>query len=453
MKQTTKTLVGLLALLLVAGGIAGLALWAGKDEQKKAEAKEKSEKLFDFDKAHVKELRLSKEGQLAMRLTKGDKAWKLVQPVEAEGDDSAVDSLLTSLSALKQKKDLAEEKDLKAYGLDQPKLEVRIQLDDGKEQGLQIGTDNTFDKTAFDLRDKKVAHLDDSAEVRRIEVTGVKAPYTLEKDGTTWKVNGAPADGPAADRVASALKSLRATAIASETAASLKEFGLDKPKATARLTVGAGKDTYTRAVLVGQTKGSATPQKTYAKRDESSVVYEVDKQIVSDLEKEPFDLQNKELVKLDREAVRKVVFESPSGRVEVTRVKNTPPDGGLPDEVFTVVAPQQGAAKKWKLSSALYSIASLRATAFEGAVPAQKEMAKYGLEKPKTVTVLGEGDKVLARVRLGAEKDNKRYALADGFDRLVRVEKSTVDDWPWTVNDALDAPPPPPQASKQEPSR
>src|SRR2546428_13056793 len=143
MKQTTKTLVGLLVLLLLAGGIAGLALWAGKDEQKKAEAKEKSEKLFDFDKAHVKELRLSKDGQLAVRLTKGDKAWKLVQPVEAEGDDSAVDSLLTSLSALKQKKDLAEEKDLKAYGLDQPQLEVRIQLDDGKEQGLQIGTDNT----------------------------------------------------------------------------------------------------------------------------------------------------------------------------------------------------------------------------------------------------------------------------------------------------------------------
>src|SRR5438309_759181 len=316
MKQTTKTLVGLLVLLLLAGGIAGLALWAGKDEQKKAEAKEKSEKLFDFDKAHVKELRLSKEGQLAMRLTKSEKAWKLVQPVEAEGDDSAVDSLLTSLSALKQKKDLAEEKDLKAYGLDQPKLEVRIQLDDGKEQGLQIGTDNTFDNTVFDLRDKKVAHLDDSAEVRRIEVTGVKAPYTLEKDGTTWKVNGAAADGPAADRVASALKSLRATAIASETAASLKEFGLDKPKATARLTVGAGKDTYTRAVLVGQAKGSATPQKTYAKRDESSGVYEVDKQIVSDLEKEPVDLQHKELVKLDREAVRNVVVESPCGRVE-----------------------------------------------------------------------------------------------------------------------------------------
>ena len=73
MKQTTKTLVALLALLLVAGGIAGLALWAGKDEQKKAEAKEKSEKLFDFDKAQVKELRLAKDGQLVVRLTKGDR--------------------------------------------------------------------------------------------------------------------------------------------------------------------------------------------------------------------------------------------------------------------------------------------------------------------------------------------------------------------------------------------
>jgi Domain of unknown function (DUF4340) len=261
-------------------------------------------------------------------------------------------------------------------------------------------------------------------------------------------VNGAPADGPAADRVASALKSLRATAIASEKPASLKDYGLDKPKASAKLTVGAGKDTYTRAVLLGQTKGGTAAQKTYGKRDESPVVYEVDKQILADLEKEPFDLQNKELVKLDREAVRKVVFGTPSGKVEVTRVKNTPADGGFPDEVFTVVAPQQGAAKKWKLSSALYSIASLRAAAFDGAVPAEKDLAKYGLDKPKTVTVLGEGDKVLVRIRLGAEKDNKRYALADGFDRLVRVEKSTVDDWPWTVNDALDAPPPPSQASK-----
>ncbi|MGZ6125316.1 MAG: DUF4340 domain-containing protein, partial [Myxococcales bacterium] len=116
---------------------------------------------------------------------------------------------------------------------------------------------------------------------------------------------------------------------------------------------------------------------------------------------------------------------------------------------FTVVAPQQGPAKKWKISSALYAIGALRAAAFEGPVPAARDLAKYGLDKPKAATVLGEGDKVLARVRIGAEKDGKRYALADGFDKLVRVEKATIDDWPWTLADALETTQPVPvQASK-----
>jgi hypothetical protein len=474
MKQTTKTLVGLLVLLLVAGAVGGVALWTGKQEQKKAEAKEKSEKLFDFDKAHAKELRLSRDGQVVARLVKAEKGWKLMQPVEADGDDTAVDSLLSSLSSLKQKKELEGEKDLKTYGLDRPKLEAVVKLEDGKEQGLQVGVDNSFDntlyakkvgddtvrvidswakssfeKSPFDLREKRVAHLDDGAEVKRIEVTGVKAPYTLEKDGTAWKVNGGAADGSTADRVLSAMKGLRATAVAAEKAASLKVYGLDKPKASVKLSVGAGKDTHTRELIIGQAKSGAVTLKTYAKRDDSPVVYEVDKQILADVEKEPFDLQNKELVHLDREAIRKAVFATPSSKLEVTRVKNAAPDGGVGDEVFTVVSPQQGPAKKWKISSALYAIASLRASAFDGPVPAAKDLARYGLDKPKTATVLGDDDKVLARVRIGAEKDGKRYALADGFDKLVRVEKATVDDWPWTVADALETPPPAPvQASK-----
>lgn len=467
MKQTTKTLVGLLVLLLVAGAIGGAALWTGKDEKKKAEAKEKSEKLFDFDKARAKELRLAKDGQLVARLEKGVKGWKLLEPLRSDGDDSAVDLVLVALTNLKQKKDLAEEKDLKAYGLDQPKLEVAVKLDDGRDLGLQIGTDNSFDstlyvkkladptvrvvdayqkssfeKTAFDLREKRVARLGDSAEVKRVEVAGVKSPYTLEKDGSNWKLNGAGADSAAADRVVSAVKLLRATAIASEEAKSLKEFGLDKAKATVKLSVGADKDAFTRSLRLGQAKSGAGTQKTFAKTDDSPVVYEVDKQILADLEKDPFELQNKDLVHVDREAIRKSVFESPSGKIEVTRVKNAAPDGGVADEVFTVVAPKQGPAKKWKISSALYAIASLRASAFDGAVPAQKDLAKYGLDKPKTVTLFGEGDKVLARVRLGAEKDGKRYAIADGFDKLVRVEKAVVDDWPWNVTDALETPPP-----------
>ena len=457
MSQIKKSLLGLLALLVVAAAVGGIAFWTQKDEAAKTEAKEKSEKLFDFDKAHARSLRLEKDGKLVAALAKDEKGWKLDQPIKAEADDSAVDSLLSSMSSLKQKKDLADEKDLKAYGLDAPRLAVMVKLDDGKEQGLLLGVDNsfdntlyvkksgdatvrivdgynknTFDKSLLDLRNKKVAHLDDSAEVKRVEVSGVKNPYVLEKDGANWKVGGAPADSGAADRVVSAVKQLRGTSVSTENGS------IDKPKVTVKLSVTAGKDTFTRTVLIAQKDA-----KTYARRDDSPVVWEVDASVLKDLEKEPFDLQDKTLVHAERDQIRKFVFESPSGRLEVTRTKLTPPDGGFPDEKYEVVG--HGPAKKWKMSSASYSMTSLRAAAFDGPVP--KDLKKYGFDK--TATLLGENDKVLARIRVGSEKDGKRYVLVDGVDKLARVEKGTVDDWPWNLPDALEPPPAAPDAGVQ----
>src|SRR5689334_21034986 len=108
MKQTTKTLSGLALLLVVAAAIGGAALWTGKEEQKKADAKEKSEKLFDFDKAKAKELRLSKDGRVVARLTRADKGWKMTEPVQTDGDDGAVDAVVNMLAGLKQRKDLAD---------------------------------------------------------------------------------------------------------------------------------------------------------------------------------------------------------------------------------------------------------------------------------------------------------------------------------------------------------
>ena len=462
MKQTTKTLLGLLVLLIVAGAAGGLALWANKDEAQKAEAKEKSEKLFDFDKAHAKEVRIEKDGKVAVALLKGDKNWKLTEPVQAEGDDGSVDSLLNTLTGLKQKEDLGEEKDAKQYGLDAPRIAVMIKLDDGKEQGLRVGIDNTFDntlfvqragdptirvvdgyvksnldKSPFDLRNKLVAHLDQNAEVKSIEVSGVKSPYTLTKDGAAWKLgSGAAADSGTVDRIVSSLKSLRATGIAAEQAVLPAQFGFDIPKAVVKLGTGAG----TRTLTLGQAKSGAVTQKTYARRDDSPVVYEVDASILKDLDKEPFDLQDKSLVHADKEAVKELDFESPAGTVKISRSKPAAADGGFAEETFAVVAPTPGPAKRWKASSALYAITSLRAAAFEGPVPAQKDLAKYGLDKPRTATLLGEGGKVLAKVRVGAEKDGKRWVIADGVSQLARVEKGTVDDWPWNASDALDAP-------------
>src|SRR5579859_3504933 len=220
MKQTTRSLVKVLALVAVAVGIAFAAAWAGRDEERKAEAKEKHDKFFDFDKNRVVAISIAKPGFIVLAERKDAKTpWRITQPQPAAADQAAVNRVLDSFTLLKEKKDLGDEKDGKPYGLAPSSFITKVIFDDGKEAGLEWGVENafendvylrkigedtirivdtgqkiSFDKTPYDLRNKMVAELAPDAEVQRIEVTGNKTPYVLEKDGAAWKVSGKPAD-------------------------------------------------------------------------------------------------------------------------------------------------------------------------------------------------------------------------------------------------------------------
>src|SRR5712671_745854 len=474
MKQTTKSLATTLGVLALAAAIGGAALWVTRDTEKKAEQKEKSAKLFEgLDKSKVRQVRLVSGGKLVALVARADAStpWKITEPLAADADASAVDGLVNGVADFKQKSELGEA-DPTQYGLDKPATVVSVKSEDGKESAIEIGETNPFDssvyvrkagekivrvadgwtKSAFekqllDLRDKRVLRLDDTAEVRRIEVAGTAPAYTLEKDGAAWKMSAPQkekADTATADRVATALKSLRATSIAAESAdgAALKQYGLSPAKITVQVTVAAGKDGYRRTLLLGEPapqKGSVAV-KAYAKRDDAPTVFEVDQQILKDLQKELFELQDKAVVHVSREDVRKVVLEQPgSAKIVVERKKEQPKDGGFADETFAVLEPKQGPAKKGKISSAVYSITGLRAAAF-----ASKPDAK-AFDQPRTVSLLGEGDKVLAKVRIGAlTKDgNRRYASSEGHARIAEVDKATVEDLPKSVDDLLEPPPSP----------
>jgi hypothetical protein len=127
--------------------------------------------------------------------------------------------------------------------------------------------------------------------------------------------------------------------------------------------------------------------------------------------------------------------------VVVSRSKESK-DGGTAEEKFAVEAPASGSAKRWKLSSALYSLANLKAAAFTGT---PKDLAKYGLDKARTYTVVGQDGKPAARVKIGGpvpKNDKRVYAMAEGGDKVVEIEKATADELPKTLEDVLDTPPP-----------
>ena len=336
MKQTTRSLLTTLVVLVAAAAIGGAALWVTRDTEKKTQQKEKSAKLFDgFDKTKARKLKLFRAGKLVAAVARPDAAspWKISEPIATDADPGAVDAMVNGLADFKQKSELGDA-DPKQYGLDHPGTVVSVTLDDDKEESLEIGETNPFDssvyvrkgrdktvriadgwtKSAFekqlvDLRDKRVLHIDESAEVRRLDVMGTSPSYKLEKEGGSWKMlapqQGA-ADASTADRIATALKSLRATEIAAENAqgAALKQYGLSAPKITVQVTVVApgGKDTYRRTLLLGQPgpqKGSVAV-KTYAKRDDAATIFEVDQQVLKDLQKDVFDLQVRADLSVDR---------------------------------------------------------------------------------------------------------------------------------------------------------
>lgn len=492
MKQTTRSLVGALAVLGAAAAVGLGALWVSRDETSKAAAKDQSAKLFTLDKDKARELRVEKEGAVVAELKRASSAapWTFTLPqaaAGAEADEPAVTELIDKLGALRQKSEV-EGMDPSAAGLADEKSGLRITLaeEGAKTSVLSIGADNSFDQTTyvkkggdktirviagyekaaldknlFDLRDKRLARLDGAAEVRRIEVQGTPVPYAAEKDGTGWKLisPAGKADAQAIDRVVGALRSLRATAVAAEKAdaAQLKSDGLQPAKIEVKLTAAApgAKDVTVHTVLLGQPRpprGSAAV-KTTAKRGGSPAVFLVDGQIVKDLSLSAFDLQDKSVAPFDREQVQRIDFAAPGAPVlSIARKKQAAGSAAAADETFEVTSPQKGPAKKWKTAGALTSLSGLRAAAFGGAVPKDAAgLARLGLAKPRTVTVFGDGGKELARVVIGAEtgKDKKRrWVYASGSTRVVEVEKGPLDDLPWTAADVLEPPPaaPPPAA-------
>src|SRR5262245_58913871 len=105
----------MLVILLVLGGY--IYLVEIPREKKEAEGK----KLVALDKDAVEEISLTyPERSISLKKTEAGK-WRIVQPVEADADEPAVNNLITALIDAEVKRTLDEvSQDLTIYGLTAP---------------------------------------------------------------------------------------------------------------------------------------------------------------------------------------------------------------------------------------------------------------------------------------------------------------------------------------------
>lgn len=478
MTKIQTNLVGLGAVAVIGAALGGYAyLGVKKPAEAEEQKKEAEAKLFTFEKEKVKKVHLLAQGA-TMEFERAGDGWALVKPVKADADKPTVDAIVDKMAELKATRWMdVDENAQKHFGLASPVQSVTLEVEGGAKHVLDLGATNafdqsiygrregdtraalldsgartTFDKSLFDAREKRVLVFEDK-DLKKVAVTiapekkgGKVTEYVLVKEAAKWALEkplATAADDTTVNQILNGLRNLRATRYATEEAApaDLKKHGLDMPRGKIVLTMAA--DNAVKTLDLGQVEEGGA-KKIYAKRGEAGYVAEVAANAFDDLDKDVFALRDKTVVAFDREALTRVDFTALDGtQLSVKREKKMKEGQSWAEEEFTLTAPREAPAKKFKVSSLLYTLAGAKATAF-AAEPAPKDLKKFGLDKPRVAAFYGAEGKLVGKLLVGEKKGDKIYAMAEGGPRVVELESKVLDEWPKNVEDLVEPPPAPP---------
>lgn len=257
----------------------------------------------------------------------------------------------------------------------------------------------------------------DKAKVGELTISPAEGEtIKLQREGTGWKMtvpSAVPADASAVDAMLGSFESLEIDEVVSENAASLAEFGLDKPKlALEVVSQGAAP----LKLLVGGKLADGSG--VYAKLPATNRVFSVASYAVSAFEKKPFDLRDRDLLHVKRENVKTLEIAGPEGGYALAR-------GDKDEWAFT--KPLVTRAGRWPVDSLLGAIENLRmeSVASEDA----KDLKPLGLVKPSRTVAIGLADGSSKTLEIGGGAGDKKWnARLAGGPLVAVIPGALVDD-------------------------
>jgi hypothetical protein len=436
-KVAMRGLTSTIVLLLVLAGLVGYVYFV--DRERTPGDENAKPKAFELSPENIEEVTIKNaEGQTA-RVQRVDASWRVIEPEKADADAAEVAAITSSLASLEVQRVVDENPgDLAQYGLAPPRIDVAFRLKDQKEfQRLLVGEktptggdvyaktpssnrvflissylESTFNKNAFNLRDKAILKFDrDKADVVEIVNGGNALEFT--RQGTDWRIAkpiAARADYAAVEALVQRLSSGQMQEIVEADATDLRKYGLDNPPLRANVGTGSARAT----LLVGTPDPDGMP---YAKDVSRPAVFTIDQSLTTDLSKPPDDYR------------RKDVFDFRSfnaNRVELTR-----------DGASRAFAKTKGADGKevWRdaagkdvdtaaVENLLTQLTNLRAQSFEAAAhpslksPVLTVVARFDENKTETVTFARAGADVYAS---RADEPGSARLEANTFDEAVKA--------------------------------
>lgn len=368
-------------------------------------------------------------------------AWQVTQPSASAADDVELSGITSNLASLEVQRVVDEQpSDLKEYGLDPAKIEVTFKFA-GKDQKLLLGQktptgtdlyaklpdrprvflvssylETTFSKSTFDLRDKTILKIDRD-KVERVEIETPDRTLQVAKQGADWRITSpieARADFSAVEGIIGRLNTApMKSLVSSDAAADLKQYGLDKPAATVRVTSGSAQ----AGLAIGKSAGEGA---VYARDLSRPLVFTVESALFDELKKPADDFRVKDL--FDARAFNTTRIEITRGGQTMTLEKEKGKD------TWTQVTRSAKPADAAKVDALLTALTSARAASFV------EKPAGTGLETPEvTITIAYEDGQKHEKVAF-ARKGADAFARRDG-DAAAKIDAPTLDG----IIKALDA--------------
>ena len=416
----TKTTVILLIALIALGAYVYFYEIKGGEARKKE--KEAAAQLVSFKTDSVKQVTLIRpSGNFHFQAVRQDEEWKIVQPVQSEGDKFAIEGLINAVVNSRVERVVAEDtSDLKDFGLKPPQALVILQEKSGKKDTIAVGNKNPTDtflyihrdhlpkveltstslsyqitKGLFDFRDKTVLPFD-KGKVVKVEIWGPTSHFVIEKSGDDWFLKSPvhkKADKTEVEKILNRVRGARASAFVAEKAENLRKYGLKPPKYKVTFTLEPNKAEKT--LLIGKKKDD---DHYYAKDASRNPIMSISSSVVDVLGPTTFDLRDKTVLAFKRNDISRIELVYPDSTIicEKDTANN-----------WKITFPDSAKAKSWKISSLLTAMTGLKAKEF---LPGTKSMfARAGLKNPKLLVRLYDKDKhFVESLSIGKNYDDQK---------------------------------------------
>jgi hypothetical protein len=254
-------------------------------------------------------------------------------------------------------------------------------------------------------------------KIVELEVVAASGDRTLlRKTGDAWRISeplDVKADDTEVSGIVSNLASLEIQRVVDEKAADLAQFGLAKP----RVTVGFKKagDAAASRLLLGDK--NATGGELYAALPGSPRVFLVSSFLETTFDKGTFALRDKTILSFDRAKVDSLEIVGKDQRLAFAKAG----DG------WRLTSPVDARADQGQVEGAIGSLQTLAMKSIAEPNAAEKDYAKYGLDKPDLTATVGAGSTRATLIVGKADESGFQYARDASRPMIVTIDPALVN--------------------------